>query len=141
MFSQDILNNRNYTLIGDTEIKVDKSPIDFYKIILSQRFELPVDEARSYNAEWIPEQSGFYKMHIIANYNNPEGATEGFLTHEEGSGNITVVNKISKAYSENHQCKEDYFPVAKPNYSNLSCVSSDTLDALKQRGWHPVILS
>jgi len=48
-----------------------------------------------------------------------------------------VVEEPSKALREYGQCKSfELRPVAKPDYSNVVCVTASTSVELKQRGWH-----
>lgn len=48
-----------------------------------------------------------------------------------------VVEEQSKALREYGQCKSfELRPVAKPDYSNVVCVTANTSIDLKQRGWH-----
>jgi len=141
-FIKNIENDRDYVLTGDLELKLDENSRDFYEIILEYQFTVPIGQTDTPNTFWTPEQSGFYKFSIITNYDNPTGEDEGVLVHEEGFDHFTVVDKFSKAFHpDNLNCRLDFYPIVKPDYSTVVCVSNDTMDILAKRGWEPISFS
>ena len=138
-FVKNIENNENYTLTGNLELNLDESHLDFHEMIFDYEFSIHVGEDGVPFTFWTPKQPGFYKLSITSSYDDP---VKGDTIHEEMWDHFTVVDKFSKAFDpDDLNCRLNFYPVVKPDYSTVLCVSDDTKDVLKERGWSLISFS
>lgn len=97
-----------------------------------QDFEINSEIPDIATFSFIPPETGQYSFSIYT-----ESFPSEFPSMSSSQRGFVVVKEPSKALREYGQCKSfELQPVAKPDYSEVVCVSSSTSNVLKQRGWH-----
>lgn len=101
--------------------------------LISQSQNFTISEIpKTFKFSYTPQNVGIFSF------------TKGAMSHTGVSSGeqtqfIAVVEKFSKAMEFNGQCKKP-FPefsfVIKPDFSTIVCVTMDTKQILKERGWH-----
>lgn len=139
-FVKNLENKRNHTLAGNLELKIDEKSRDFSEIILDHDFRLQTGQDETINTFWTTNHPGLYKLSIVTNYENPTETDE--VLHEDAWDHFKVVERFSKAFNPNElNCKLNFYPMAKPDYSTIVCVKDNTKDTLIERGWSPISFS
>ena len=94
--------------------------------IKSENLPLPNNSSLSFT----PNEIGNYAYIISAHFQNGDVS--------ETIGAFAVVDAIGKSFNENNLCRDGFYGIIKPSYSDAVCVTENTKEKLIQRGWnHP----
>lgn len=114
-------------------IQMRKQNNEFYQNAeFTKSFELKVHAEKPFlvKSSFVLEESGKYTHQFYKKLKNSPAVSNSNM------GGTTVVEKFSKAMSENGRCEnENHRILIKHDYSAVVCVKGETALKLKERGW------
>lgn len=106
---------------------------DTAQILGISEFNSNLSKTQTHSHSFLPKQVGPHMYHFQIYYNIPKGESHGIAVP------FFIVEKFSKAYSENNGCRDGFEVLMKSDFSTIVCVTHDSASKITQRGgWGPL---